>query len=99
MPRPCKIKNIEKEIQFTCFKPAGIPREKLEKVELAPEELEAIRLTNLHGLSQDMASKKMGISASTLNRLLKSANKKVADALVNGKWIRIYKQDGSWKCD
>jgi predicted DNA-binding protein (UPF0251 family) len=37
----------------------------------------------LEELNQDQASKKMQISASTFNRLLKSANKKITDFLVN----------------
>lgn len=98
MPRPCKIKNIENEIQFTCFKPAWVSREKLQKVELQAEELEALRLIKLENLNQEQAAQKMWISAPTLNRLLKSATTKITDALVNGKWIRIYKIDGTWKC-
>jgi len=70
----------------------------LEKIELQADELEALRLSNLEWLSQQQASEKMKISASTFNRLLKSANKKITDALVNGKWIRIYKIDGTHNC-
>jgi predicted DNA-binding protein (UPF0251 family) len=98
MSRPCKIRNIEKEVEFTCFKPAWIPRDKLDKVELQASELEAIRLANLEELSQIDASEKMWISASTFNRLLKSANKKITDFLINWKWLRIYKTDGTHNC-
>ena len=98
MSRPCKIRNIEQEVEFTCFKPAWVSRELLKKVELQASELEAIRLANLEGLSQIEASKKMNISASTFNRLIKSANIKITDALVNGKWIRIYKIDWTHNC-
>ena len=98
MVRPHKPRNVEKEIRFTCFKPAQVPRNQLEKVELQAAELEALRLSNLDELSQLEASKRMWVSASTFNRLLKSASKKITDALVNGKWIRIYKTDGSHNC-
>jgi predicted DNA-binding protein (UPF0251 family) len=40
----------------------------------------------------------MQISASTFNRLLKSANKKITDFLVNWKWLRIYKIDWTHNC-
>jgi len=98
MSRPCKIRNIEKEVEFTCFKPAWISREKLEKVELEASELEALRFSNIENFSQKEASEKMNISASTFNRLIKAANKKITDALVNWKWIRIYKTDWTHNC-
>ena len=98
MPRPTINRNIEKEVKFTCFKPSWIPKSKLKKIELQAAELEALRLFNLEWLNQEESSKKMQISASTFNRLLKSANKKITDALVNWKGIRIYKTDGSHNC-
>jgi len=98
MARPFKSKKVSQEVEYTCFKPAWIPKDKLEKVELSAEELEALRLFNLENLNQQQASEKMQISPSTFNRLVKSATKKITDALVNGKWIRIYKIDGSHNC-
>ncbi len=98
MSRPCKPRNIEQEVEFTCFKPAWIPKSKLEKVELQAAELEALRLFNLDELNQEAWSKKMKVSASTFNRLIKSANKKITDALVNWKGIRIYKKDWTHNC-
>jgi len=56
---------------------------------LTVEELEALRLKDLEGLNQEEAAKKMGISQPTFNRILSSARKKVTDALVSGKSIRI----------
>jgi len=98
MVRPTKKRKILQEPIFTCFKPAGIPKNNLDKVELKADEIEALRLFNLEWLSQEEASKKMQISPSTFNRLIKSANKKITDALVNWKGIRIYKSDWSGKC-
>jgi predicted DNA-binding protein (UPF0251 family) len=40
----------------------------------------------------------MNISASTFNRLIKSSTKKITEALVNWKWIRIYKTDWTHNC-
>jgi len=98
MTRPCKPRKIEKEVEFTCFKPESVPKKYLERVELTAWELEALRLFNLEELNQEDASIKMQVSASTFNRLIKSANKKTTDALVNWKWIRIYKTDWTHNC-
>lgn len=56
---------------------------------LTPEEFEAIRLKDLMGLSQTEAAEVMGISQPTFYRHLASARKKIAEAIVNGRSIRI----------
>ncbi len=61
----------------------------LEEISLLVEEAEAIRLKDLEGLEQEKCAQKMNISRSTFSRLLDSARQKIADALVNGKAIRI----------
>ena len=71
------------------FKPRGIPLRELEEVILLPDELEALKLYEVDGLEQIEASKKMKISQPTFARLLGSANKKVAQAIIQGKAIRI----------
>jgi predicted DNA-binding protein (UPF0251 family) len=73
----------------TYFKPAGSPMAELEEAQLLVEEAEAIRLKDLDGLEQEECAEKMNISRSTFSRLLDSARKKIADALLNGKAIRI----------
>jgi predicted DNA-binding protein (UPF0251 family) len=73
----------------TFFKPAGIPLRALEEIQLTVEEAEAIRLKDLEGLEQEQGAEKMNISRPTFQRVLVSARKKVADALLNGKAIRI----------
>lgn len=73
----------------TYFKPAGIPLRVLEDVRLSVEEAEAIRLKDLDGLEQEEGAEKMNISRPTFQRVLASARKKVADALLNGKALRI----------
>jgi len=74
---------------ITYFKPAGIRLSELEEVNLLVEEAEAIRLKDLEGLEQEECAQKMNISRSTFSRLLDSARQKIADALLNGKAIRI----------
>ena len=75
--------------QVTYFKPAGLRIAELEEVKLLVEEAEAIRLKDLEGLEQEECAGKMNISRSTFSRLLDSARKKIADALLSGKAIRI----------
>ena len=73
------------------FKPRAVPLSMLEEVNLSMDELEALRLCDLKNLEQTEAAKKMKISQSTLQRILTSARKKVALALVEGKAIKISK--------
>jgi len=73
----------------TYFKPAGIPLRFLEEVQLSIEEAEALRLKELEGMEQEQAAEKMNISRPTFQRILSSARKKMADALLNGKAIKI----------
>lgn len=61
----------------------------METVYLTYEELEAIRLVDLEGMDQQEAAFHMGVSRKTLWNDLKSARRKVAQALINGYAIRI----------
>jgi predicted DNA-binding protein (UPF0251 family) len=61
----------------------------LENVGLTVDEFEAIRLKDSEGLEQTEAAESMGISQPTFSRVIDSGRRKVADALVNGKAIRI----------
>jgi len=63
----------------------------LEVVELTSEELEAMRLKNIKDLDQNECAKQMKTSQSTFQRILSSANKKIAEALIKGKAIEITK--------
>ncbi len=89
MPRPIKFRRIGFKPHVNYFKPAGVPLAQLEEVVLTMEEFEAIRLKDVEGLEQIEAAKKMDISQPTFNRILCSARKKIADALINGKAIRV----------
>lgn len=95
MPRPRRFRRVWFSPEVTYFKPVGVPMSALEETVLTVDEFEAIRLSDLEGMSQDEAAKKMDISQPTLNRLLGSARKKIADALVNGKAIKV--EGGTYK--
>lgn len=89
MPRPIKWRRVAFMPEVAYFKPVGVPQGILEKVLLSVEEAEAIRLKDLEGLQQEECAERMRISRPTFHRVLESAHAKLADALINGKAIRI----------
>ena len=93
--RPKKTRWIKRKPGERCFKPLCRPLNKLETVYLTLDEFEAVRLACLEGLKQVDAAKKMKVSRPTFSRIETSAHKKIADALVNVKAIRI--EGGSCK--
>ena len=89
MPRPRRIRRIFFEPNTNYFKPAGIPLAHLQEVIITRDEFESIRLVDYEGIEQAEAGKKMKISQPTFSRILKSARKKVSEALVNAHAIKI----------
>jgi predicted DNA-binding protein (UPF0251 family) len=71
------------------YKPAGIPAESLNWINLSLDEFETIRLLDHVGLDQEQAAAKMGVSRPTVTRVYASARRKIADALVTGQAICI----------
>jgi len=93
MVRPRLCRRIKFNPNITYFKPRGVPMRSLEIVELTTEEVEALRLKNIKDLDQIKCAKKMKTSQSTFQRILSSAYKKIAEALTEGKAIKIIKID------
>jgi uncharacterized protein len=91
MPRPCKRRRVAGKPSSSYFKPAGIRMLDLEESLLSLSEFEAIRLIDFEEISQTEAGVKMQVSQSTLSRILSSGRKKIADAIINGKAIKIEK--------
>jgi len=91
MVRPRLCRRIRFNPNITYFKPQGVPMRYLEIVELTTEEVEALRLRNIKDLEQEEAAKKMNTSQSTFQRILSSAYKKITEALIEGKAIKIVK--------
>ena len=89
MPRPIKWRRVAFIPEATYFKPAGIPMRILQEVSLSVEEAESVRLKDLEGLEQEQGAERMNISRPTFQRVLGAARQKIADALLNGKAIRI----------
>lgn len=89
MGRPQLWRRVSFVPAITYFKPAGIPLVNLQEVRILVEEAEAIRLKDFESLEQEECAQKMNISRTTFSRILDSARQKIADALLNGKAIRI----------
>lgn len=89
MPRPKLNRKVSFNPKVRYFKPQGIPMRNIEVVELSNEEIEAYRLRYIHNLDQKSAAQKMHTSTSTYQRIIDLAYKKIADALINGKAIKI----------
>ncbi len=89
MPRPFKCRRVNCEPEVSYFKPRGIPLTKLDEVILTVDEFESIRLADIEGMYQEKAAKEMDVSRQTFGNIVKSAHRKIADALVKGKAIKI----------
>jgi predicted DNA-binding protein (UPF0251 family) len=79
-PKPVTLGQVPIVNRFTPS-PQGNP----EPIYIEPAELEALRLVDLEGLSQEEAGEKMGVSRGTVWRLLQSARKKTAQAITEGR--------------
>lgn len=89
--RPRLFRRIRFNPRVTYFKPRGVPLKFLEMVELTVEEAEALRLRNIKDLDQIDCAKQMNTSQSTFQRILSSAYKKITEAVIEGKAIKIVK--------
>jgi len=89
MPRPCRCRKIRCSPDSNYFKPRGIPLDSLEQINLTLDELEAVRLADFERFYQEDAAKEMNISRQTFANIIHSAHKKIADALLNAKALKI----------
>ena len=87
--RPKRCRKICCSPDPHCFKPRGIPSSELEETVLLLDEFEAMRLADLEGMYHEEAARTMGVSRQTFGRILGSARRKVVDALVNVRLLRI----------
>lgn len=89
MVRARRFRNVSSEPTVNYYKPVGVPMSQLEVVTLTVGEYEALRLVDYQQIDQISASEKIGISQPTINRILSSARKKIAEALTKGMAIKI----------
>ena len=83
-PKPVMLGTMPPINSFTPNPPRG-----LEPIFLELAELEAFRLVDLDGLSQEEAGQRMGVSRGTVWRLVQRARRKTAQALSEGRPIYI----------
>jgi predicted DNA-binding protein (UPF0251 family) len=89
MARPPKCRRIGFSPTVTYFKPRGIGMALLEEVSLELDEVEALRLADLESLYQAEAAGRMGVSRQTFAIIVARARRKVADAIIHGKALKI----------
>lgn len=89
MGRPYKCRKVSCNVTAAYFKPQGIPLRELEEIELELDEVEALRLADLEGLYQADAALKMGVSRQTFGNIIVRAHRKVAQAILEAKALRI----------
>ncbi len=93
MSRPKKCRCVCCKLESDYFKPRGIPLSGLDEVNLEIDELEALRLADYEGLYQQEAAKRMNVSRATFGRIVEAAHRKVADAILHGKALKIEPQE------
>ena len=89
MPRPFSCRTVSEEPPSQFFKPRGVPLATLEIITMTVDEYEALRLADWEGLYQEDAARRMGISRPTFGRIVESAHRKIAEALVHAKALEI----------
>lgn len=96
MARPRRCRRVCTEPDYSSFAPDGIPAG--ERVVLAVEEYEVIRLIDLEKMTHEQCAGQMDISRTTVTEIYESAREKIADCIVNGKLMEI--SGGSYRlCD
>lgn len=86
-PRRKKERFCSCPLKGKAFKPTGIPMAEIEKIPLQRDEIEAMKLCDLEGLTQEEAGRNMGVSRGTVQRILSSARRKTAMAITQCKAI------------
>jgi predicted DNA-binding protein (UPF0251 family)/predicted Fe-Mo cluster-binding NifX family protein len=89
MARPPRTRILRTMMPRRGFRPYGASGSTVDDVVLTLDEAEALRLADLEGLYQQAAAIRMGVSRPTFGRIIESARRKTADALLNGKKLRI----------
>jgi predicted DNA-binding protein (UPF0251 family) len=89
MARPYRHRKIISEPRAYYFKPRAVPLCELEEATLFLDEFQALKYAELDGKDQTAAAAAMKISRQTFGNILASARRKLADAVVNGKALKI----------
>jgi predicted DNA-binding protein (UPF0251 family) len=89
-PKPVTLGTVPAVNRFT-----PTPLRNIEPVFMEMAELEALRLVDMDGLSQEEAGQRMSVSRGTIWRLVQSARKKTAQALTEGRPLQIMANQSS----
>lgn len=86
--RKKKVRYIQRMPKVSQFSPRGKPG-RPDEIELRVDHFEAIKLADFERHNQSEGARQMGVSRPTFGRILRDARNILADALVNGKALRI----------
>lgn len=89
MSRPIRKRRLGFMPENHYFSPDVFCTDGCRELNITHDELESIRLSDLEKMEQTEASKLMDISRGTYQRILISARKKIANALINGRAIKV----------
>ena len=89
MTRRMKCRTVEFLPETDTFLPEGKDDQNASEYVLKIEELEAMRLKDVLGLSQEECAEKMKVSRQTFQKIIDTAREKVTLALIGGAGIRI----------
>jgi predicted DNA-binding protein (UPF0251 family)/predicted Fe-Mo cluster-binding NifX family protein len=89
LARPSKWRCLECPPGAKLFGPVGVPARDLEKLRIAFDELEALRLLHLECRTQAEAGRRLGVSGSTVSRMAERAHRVITEALVTGKGVCV----------
>ncbi len=89
MARPAKWRCLECHPGSKLFGPVGVPARQLDKLRISFDELEALRLLHLEGVTQAEAGRRLGVSGSTVSRMAERAHRMITEALVSDKAVCV----------
>ena len=89
MARTKQSRFIQQTPPVSLFKPAGVPARQLARIVLRLDEYEALRLSDLEGLTQEEVAERLGVSRPTVSRILEAGRRSVMQALAEGKALII----------
>ncbi|NLA33701.1 MAG: DUF134 domain-containing protein [Tenericutes bacterium] len=87
MARPVKSRTICAKPKINMFGPKDFSDEIY--VDMILEEFETIRLIDYNRLTQEECASFMGVARTTVQKIYDDARNKIADALINGKTLKI----------
>jgi len=89
MARPRKMRIVCSIPENRSFGPDNESLQHENAITMTVDEYETIRLIDLEGMTQEECSRQMNIARTTAQSIYSEARKKIADTLVNHKWLVI----------